>query len=459
MPPGGYGMPPGGYGTPPGAAPSGGGNGPKIAIIAAVALLLIGGVGVGVWLLTDSEPELARGELFLEPVADPGPDAFMSSVAAQPLASVTPLPVEHPPPPATGDTAAAEQDTDGDDAGVTQVTGVEATRPGLYGGTRDNSSCDVERMINFLETNTAQAQAFADVQGIDPQTLPTYLRGLTPVVLRADTLVINHGFSDGRATPRQSVLQTGTAVLVDGFGIPRVRCGCGNPLLPPQAPTANPTLTGSTWTGFDVNQIITVVNTTNINIDKFVIIDLNTNEPFEREPGLPPDGPDDTTITDFDLFCQEFPRLCEEFPGLIIVEDGDVIDDEDLFVPEDVIIGSGDVQVTLIWNGSGEDLDLHVIDPAGEEIAYFSSSSTSGGELDRDVIPGCAEAGPHVENVFWPQGGAPSGQYEAWVDVFSSCDTPSTFRLEVSVGGQIVDTITGSTGGIEESERIFFEVS
>jgi len=134
-------------------------------------------------------------------------------------------------------------------------------------------------------------------------------------------------------------------------------------------------------------------------------------------------------------------------------------EEEELVVPDDVVIGSGDVQATLIWSGSGEDLDLHVIDPDGEEIAYYSRTSTSGGELDRDVIPGCDDASTHVENVFWPPGGAPSGRYEAWVDVFRSCDTPSTFRLEVRVGGQLVDTVSGSTGGIEESQRIVFEVS
>ena len=66
-----------------------------------------------------------------------------------------------------------------------------------------------------------------------PGSVPAFLRGLTPVVLRADTRVTNHGFRDGSATSFQSVLQAGTAVLVDDHGAPRVRCACGNPLKAP----------------------------------------------------------------------------------------------------------------------------------------------------------------------------------------------------------------------------------
>ena len=60
----------------------------------------------------------------------------------------------------------------------------------------------------------------------------------------ADTLVVNHGFADGRATPRESVLQKGSAVLVDDLGVPRTRCACGNPLTRP--PTE---ITGSSRSG------------------------------------------------------------------------------------------------------------------------------------------------------------------------------------------------------------------
>ena len=52
--------------------------------------------------------------------------------------------------------------------------------------------------------------------------------------LRFDTRVTNHGFNDGEATPFQSLLEAGTAVLVDNTGVPRVKCNCGNPLAEPK---------------------------------------------------------------------------------------------------------------------------------------------------------------------------------------------------------------------------------
>lgn len=415
-----------------------------IALIVALVVLLIGGVGIGVWLLTgDSEPELARDELFLEPAMDPGPDAFTSSVATQPLTSIRPLPVQHAPrPPEPTDQGA-------DGLGVTRVTGVDATRPGLYGGTRDDASCDVEQLINFLQQNPDKAQAFADVQGIDPQTLPDYLRRLTPMVLRVDTLVINHGFRDGRATPRQAVLQAGTAVLVDEFGIPRVRCSCGNPLLPPVAPTANPVITGTRWADFELTQIISIVNQQNITINEFIVVDLETEEPFKRLPGYPPNDDDAT----------ELDELCAFEPDLCIIDDPgpDNGTDNGFQIPDDVVVGTGDVQVTLIWNGDA-DLDLHLIDPDGVEIYFGNRNSPSGGELDVDEIPGCGNRDTWVENIFWPTGQAPPGRYEAWVDVWNPCDGDSSFQLEVRVDGQLIDTLTG-TANVERSPSIEFFVN
>ena len=51
--------------------------------------------------------------------------------------------------------------------------------------------------------------------------IESYVAGLTAVRLRWDTRVTNHGFSDGEATAFQSLLQAGTAVLVDDTGVPR----------------------------------------------------------------------------------------------------------------------------------------------------------------------------------------------------------------------------------------------
>lgn len=108
-----------------------------------------------------------------------------------------------------------------------------ATTPGLYGGTLDNSSCDPRAIVSFLRVHPDKAKAWASVQGITPSDIPAYVAALTPLILRADTPVTNHGFSNGSAPTVYSVLEPGTAVLVDKSGFPRVICYCGNPVIPP----------------------------------------------------------------------------------------------------------------------------------------------------------------------------------------------------------------------------------
>ena len=112
---------------------------------------------------------------------------------------------------------------------------VDGATRGLYGGSNDLATCDAAGIIEFLAADDAKRRAFADAQGIGPDETAAFIGGLTSVVLLHDTWVTNNGFADNRAMPFQSVLQAGTAVLVDQHGVPRVRCACGNPLSSPQS--------------------------------------------------------------------------------------------------------------------------------------------------------------------------------------------------------------------------------
>ena len=132
---------------------------------------------------------------------------------------------------------------------------VTGDRTGIYGGTLQLDMCDKAKLISFLEQNASQRSAWAGV--LDVTDVRSYVNSLTPVILSADTRVTNHGYRDGRPMPVQSVLQAGTAVLVDQYGVPRVRCYCGNPLLPPVLSSSPPntpasrgvdsTQAGSSW--------------------------------------------------------------------------------------------------------------------------------------------------------------------------------------------------------------------
>jgi hypothetical protein len=90
-----------------------------------------------------------------------------------------------------------------------------------------------------------------------------------------------------------------------------------------------------------------------------------------------------------------------------------------------LIVGTGDVQVTVAWD-TDADVDLHVVDPSGSEIYWAARQSPSGGRLDLDSNPACVLDDVRNENITWPVGTAPQGTYTVRVDYWSSCDVPET---------------------------------
>ncbi|MFI9151708.1 DUF6777 domain-containing protein [Streptomyces sp. NPDC053367] len=271
-PPGPPSQPPSG----PPSRPSGGGAAPEphrpwwksvprvallaTAVVVAVVLAVVltrsdGGTGSG-----------AGGEVFLQAAGKSGPDPFTESTATDSSAPpVTPSPATETPP-------------------SNAVRGVDGDTPGLYGGTRNTATCDVQKQIRALRAAPAKNRAFASVAGVEPSGVPAYLRGLTPVQLRVDTRVTNHGYHDGAATAYQAVLQAGTAVLVDDRGVPRVRCACGNPLTPPVALQGTPRPTGDSWPSYRSSNVV-VVNPAPVEIKVFVIYDPDHGEWIDRHQG------------------------------------------------------------------------------------------------------------------------------------------------------------------------------
>ena len=114
-------------------------------------------------------------------------------------------------------------------------------------------------------------------------------------------------------------------------------------------------------------------------------------------------------------------------------------------------LGTGDVQVTLRWDNSA-DLDLHVTDPAGEEIYFAVPSSASGGRLDVDANATCEGDAP-VENIFWPTGEAPVGTYSVSVDYYGACDAtePANYVVTILVNGQEVNSVSGTIADGDET--------
>ncbi|WP_328826947.1 hypothetical protein OHT77_06025 [Streptomyces sp. NBC_00252] len=234
----------------------------------------------------------SSGEVFLQPVAAQGPDPFTDSTAT---AASTPSRVTRTPQstPAQSTPARSTPAYSAPTRTAATPTGplraVSGATPGLYGGTARTGSCDVERQISYLTADQAKARAFARAEGISPGGIPGYLRGLTSVVLRADTQVTNHGFRDARVTGFQSVLQAGTAVLVDNRGVPRVRCACGNPLKAGEAGrgsvgSGGASAGGRAWSGFRPAEVVVVTPAPQV-ITNITIINIVDNTWIERPLG------------------------------------------------------------------------------------------------------------------------------------------------------------------------------
>ncbi len=105
-------------------------------------------------------------------------------------------------------------------------------------------------------------------------------------------------------------------------------------------------------------------------------------------------------------------------------------------------------------------MDLHVVDPRGEEIFYGNPSSASRGVLDLDSNAACAIDGVRNENITWATGTAPSGTYTVRLDYWSSCGVPSTdyvVRVTNGSSSQVFQgTFTGSgdQGGLGSGRLI-----
>ncbi|MEU6576891.1 DUF6777 domain-containing protein [Streptomyces sp. NPDC046805] len=210
------------------------------------------------------------GEVFLEAANETGQDAYTDSAN-------TTAAKDHSVPPLTTSPAAATGPT-------TEVRGVDGGSDGLYSGRRDVSSCDVEKEIRTLHASPSKNRSFAKTVGVRPDAVPAYLRSLTPVQLRADTRVTFHGYRDGSGTERQAVLQTGTAVLVDGHGMPRVRCACTNPLSAPVAQRGTPQMKGKAWSAYRPSNVVVVTPAPRA-VHTFVLYDARHDNWFQRQRG------------------------------------------------------------------------------------------------------------------------------------------------------------------------------
>lgn len=116
--------------------------------------------------------------------------------------------------------------------------------------------------------------------------------------------------------------------------------------------------------------------------------------------------------------------------------------------------GTGPIQVTIDWDFMG-DVDLHVIQPDGEEI-YFGNERTRGrhgGHLDHDELNGGSGS---AENVYWSDPAA--GRYLVRVVFYRvSEEAPDggNVLVTVKVNGQVTRyNVNLSTEGQSEDVAV-----
>lgn len=343
-------------------------------ILPGAVITIVAVVAATVAFLVIPTSDEADASVLMEPVTTAGPDPFMASVT---IAEITEFPdtVE-----AVVATTAGTLDAD-PATGTLTATG---DAPGLYGGTRDDAACDTDTLTAFLTDpdNAAQTEAFATTIGIGDADLTTYLDALTPTLLTLDTRVTNHGYRDGRATPRQSVLQAGTAVLVDDLGVPVVRCSCGNPLTDPEPlDLTTATTTGTTWTTWTPARTTTPTPAPRPQTT-LTLLDITTGDTYQQ-----PTGP--TDATNWIAVGGGFGGPDVELPGSIHRSD-DGVEWEQVFESDGGIHGVAHGNGTYVAVGFTGRADGSGVEPTG--FVHTSTDGTDWTEAQSLPIPAKAVA-------------------------------------------------------------------
>lgn len=107
---------------------------------------------------------------------------------------------------------------------------------------------------------------------------------------------------------------------------------------------------------------------------------------------------------------------------------------------------TGDVQILLSWSNYN-DLDIACIDPYGQKVCFSNLYVPSGGQLDIDMNSSQTSCTNNpIENIFWPSGRAPKGQYHVILTYYARHDNSqlaTSYTVKVK-HGNLTDTYTGT---------------
>ncbi|MDA7915743.1 hypothetical protein N9B94_00740 [Verrucomicrobia bacterium] len=171
------------------------------------------------------------------------------------------------------------------------------------------------------------------------------------------------------------------------------------------------------------------------------------NRPTSAQPGL--ENPDQSSMGSNFQDDRDYSKMTlDDLPGMT-----NMLALSDSFEQRLAAAGarSGDVRVSLMWNNDN-DLDLHVIDPRGEEIFYQHRRARSGGILDIDKNASRPLTDRPVENVYWPVKAAPTGTYRVLVNHYrnNGGSDPTEFMIRVLIKGKTTDVKGSVSWGTEK---------
>ena len=167
--------------------------------------------------------------------------------------------------------------------------------PPHHAGPRGPGASDRDGLAGYV-SGSADRQAWVSAltadaavrwpAGGEQSAVVDFVKGLTPAVLRADTLVTSHRFAFlGRTRAEPTVLQAGTVVLVDARGAPRVRCSGAAPLTRADPGVlTDDAVSGTRWSGFAVSGV-QVLDPADADVTQFVLAGVSEAAPFRRPAG------------------------------------------------------------------------------------------------------------------------------------------------------------------------------
>ncbi len=313
-PSGGFPGPGGPPGFPPGPGappPTGGGKARRSRAriwiaVGVVALLVIGGAA---WFAFAGTSSAEAAQVQLEATSTSGPSPF---------------------------TAPVGQDT----TGVVAPANAQGSQPGntggLYAQDPAKASCDTASLVSQLGSDPAKSAAWAKSLGIEANQISGFADTLSPVTLRADTDVTAYGYGDGQFQPYPATLQAGTAVLVNSYGEPTVKCYNGDPLGPPTQSNTSGTYVGAPWNGWAAERTI-VVTPAPAPITQIVVVNPGTNTPGskpmppnpdpKKNPGAPTDPSGKLLLTG-----------THNYDGTVTLSDGRILDANGKVLPPKVAV-------------------------------------------------------------------------------------------------------------------------